>query len=520
MADTPAPPDRRWLVDRENPGELFFEGSQAARLLTLEARASMEGVLTTTFTSRPGGELPVGYVEASVKPRWWHGTMWTRDAGTFLRELVAFGYLQHACLNAGCLMDLVRHNEEGFYSFPQHFEGGTPASGTELDGTSSILIAMVLLWEHLDGADPLRARLYGFLHADDSPLRYLVRRAGAGRLIAGSGEFGGGCFIKGEYCNVVQNGLARLALLAGARMEHQAGRSVDAARCRHAADKLAANMLTHLVGPDGTWIWCVAPDTLLPDPAVINHPINKGFGGINGVYCMQADVLGDDPARWGLPDAVQISRRTFDKLLATPLRREMFDRHGIWTQFDEYAKGLCTSPSYGHAYALQSMLLTDRLDLATKAVRWLAEQTYQPVEGLQLDRESPYHFYEAMFAPEAAAVMKLKQGAGALNLVNVAEPLKCARLIAGVDDSSADALRLVPRPMEGFDRVEARNWPVRTSAGLRRIDLTVCRAGEGYELSLASRDGLVLPAVEVRGPLDRGGQYQRFDVSTSVNCKA
>ena len=98
-------------------------------------------------------------------------------------------------------------------------------------------------------------------------------------------------------------------------------------------------MAKYLVADDGSWIWCIEPDTLKPDPAIINHIINKGFGGLNGPACMYSDALGLDPVGddwWG----AKPSMATFDKLLAVPQRREQFEKWGIWTQFDEYKRGL------------------------------------------------------------------------------------------------------------------------------------------------------------------------------------
>ena len=52
------------------------------------------------------------------------------------------------------------------------------------------------------------------------------------------------------------------------------------------------------------------------------------------------------------------------------------------------------------------------------------------------------------------------QGCGALNLVNVAEPLKIARLILGIDDSDPADLRWIPRPPHGWQGLEASSWPI------------------------------------------------------------
>ena len=44
--------------------------------------------------------------------------MWTCYAGTFLRELALWGDLEDACRLADCLINLVRPNPAGFFSFP------------------------------------------------------------------------------------------------------------------------------------------------------------------------------------------------------------------------------------------------------------------------------------------------------------------------------------------------------------------------------------------------------------------
>ena len=53
------------------------------------AAASFDGVMTYDYALPPG--VPVGYVQSSPQPQPWWGTMWTRDAGAFLRECVLWG---------------------------------------------------------------------------------------------------------------------------------------------------------------------------------------------------------------------------------------------------------------------------------------------------------------------------------------------------------------------------------------------------------------------------------------------
>ncbi len=484
-------------ISKDTPGELRFFGSADAELFTKEIEASLQGVLAKNYKTDYRPYMP-GYITASVDGRPWHDTLWSRDGGTFLRELVLWGYLQRACLTAECLIKLVQKNKEGFYTFPEYFKGTKPASGTELDGTASIIIGMTLLWQRLPEGDSYKEKVYQFLHQESSPLRYLHLRPLLEPLVAGSGEFGGGCGIKGEWYNVVQNHLVVLALIAGSRMENQAGDLDLAELYRQDAEVLSRNIRKYLVDEEGAWIWCIDPKTLLPDSAIINHPINRGFGGLNGVACMYADVLGLEPIQsnwWG----AEPSEKTFAKLYAVPLRRQQFQKYGIWSQFDVFREGMSSGPSYGDGYALQTMLLYDKLDMADKSLHYLANATFNPPpEYRELERESPYHFYERYYSPDVVGKMKLEQGCGALNLVNVAEPLKVARLILGVDDYSSPEVKIIPRVPPSWSGYEAKNWPILTEKGVARVDIRYEKRKDRQRFSLKVKGWERIPNLAVR----------------------
>lgn len=479
-----------------SPATVEFHGPSEASLFTREVTESLAGILRHNFCGRFDG-ANAGFLHSSIGGRPWENTMWVRDAMVMLREFVHWGHLDEAVLLAEALMTMIRPNEEGFHSYPEYFRIGEPASGTELDGTTGVIIALCLLWGRLPAEHASRTRIFDFLNAPASPVRWIESVTTQRPLVAGSGEFGGGCGIPGLYCNVVQNALCRLALLAAAEMMAAAGDEATAENWRTTACKLEDAITQHLIGPDGTWIWCVDPETLQPDPELINHPINKGFGGLNGVACMQSDVLGLDPRddRWF---GVETARATFDKLLNTPKRRAQFEKHGIWTQFDDPPLHLMTSPSYGHAYALQNMLLFDRTDLAAQALRFLAHYTYNPPKRYHLDRESAYWFFERCVSPDEENPDIWDQACGALNVVNVGEPLKAGRLILGLDDSRPAELALIPRLPEGWVGYEARNWPVRTAAGPVRLDIDCRRDAETLRVSCRVRHGARLAKLRVR----------------------
>jgi len=494
----------------DQPGQIQFVGSETAGLYTREIAESFQGVLDKCYVSEEKDGLPAGFVHASPIPQAWSGAFWSRDGGTFLRELVLWGYLERACKTCACLIQLVEKNDKGYYAFPEYFAPGKPGSGDEIDGTTSIIIAMVLLWERLPENDPFRSTVYDFLHQEASPVRYLCKELEQAPLIAGGGEFGGGCGIVGLHCNVVQNYLAMLALESAARMEIKAGHRWEARRYRKFARTLMENIQRYLVKADGSWIWCVEPASLKPDPAVVDYIINKGFGGLNGPGCMYADALGFTPLdsrRYGVENSV----RTFDTLFWVPQRRDQFEKYGIWVQFDEFRAGCSSGPSYGDGYALQTMLLFDRMDMADKALYWMAHSTYQPVPEYQLPRESPYHFYERSYSPDAVGKIELEVGCGSLNLVNVTEQLKVARLILGVDDLSPRKARIVPRIPPSWKGIRATGWPINTPCGIVRADIDVERLTDGKtRFAISTEEAKPIQRLDVRLASPKGYTWHRL----------
>jgi hypothetical protein len=491
-------------AENDPPATLRFFGSREADRFTRELDASFQGVLDKNFYAQARDGFPAGFVSASLPGFPWAGTMWSRDGGTFMRELVMRGYLEHASLLAECLMHLVEKDQNGFYSFPEYFKGSQPGVGAEMDGTTSIVIGMVLLWERLPDGNPTRKDIQHFLLGDASPLNGIKFQLQSKPLIAGSGEFGCGLGVDGLCYNVAQNNLVRLALLAAAGMADQAGEAARADEWRKLAAGVTSAMEKYLVDENGAWIWCIDTKTMKPDPNILNAKGNKGIGSIDGVASMYADVLGFQPLASSWATDFAHSQKTFEQLYNTPLRKMEFDRYGIWTQFDLLAGGLLSSPSYGQGYAIQTMLLTDNMAMAGKALSWLVNATYQPVPEYKLHRDSPYYFYERTYSPDAVGKIPLEEGCGALNLVNVSEPLKISRLMLGVDDHSRDEIDIIPRLPEGWTGVEAENWPIWTKRGVVRAMILYQKTGSGAEFTLTLAAGEQFDDLKVRMPEKNG----------------
>jgi hypothetical protein len=504
-------------TETDQPVSLQFSGSPDAELFTKELDASFQGVLEKNFVSVAGNGFPAGFANASLPGFPWAGTMWTRDGGTFMRELVMRGYLGRASLLAECLMHLVQKNSNGFYSFPEYFKGSQPGSGAEMDGTTSIVIGMVLLWERLPDGDSTKRDIQQFLFQDASPINSIEFELKTKPLVLGSGEFGCGLGVPGLCYNVAQNSLVRLALLAAARMADEAGYGKRAEEYRHLAERVGDAMEKYLVDKDGGWIWCIDEKTMKPDPHVLNAQGNKGIGSINGVASMYADMLGLQPLNSSWKAGAGHSEKTFQRLYNTPLRKMQFDRYGIWTQFDLLAGGLLSSPSYGQGYSIQTMLLFDNLTMAGKALSWLANATYKPVPEYKLHRDSPYFFYERTYSPDAVGKIPLAEGCGALNLVNVSEPLKVSRLMLGVDDSSPQSTLMLPRLPDNWTGVAAHNWPILTTSGLVRADISFEKKGTGGDFTMKLAAGQQINDLKVRMPSKDGYIWREEKHAESVH---
>jgi hypothetical protein len=512
-----AQPNASIRLDADQPVGLRFFGSESADLFTREIADSFQGVLKKNYVASSGNGFPAGFINASVPGFPWAGTMWTRDGGTFMRELVLRGYLEHASLLAECLMHLVEKNPNGFYSFPEYFKGSQQGWGSEMDGTTSIIIGMVLMWERLPDGNSTRKDIQQFLFDESSPLNSIEFELKSKPLVLGSGEFGCGLRVSGLCYNVAQNSLVRLALLAAARMADESGDSARAERYRNLAQKVSDAMEKYLVDKDGAWIWCIDEKTMKPDMRVLNAQGNKGIGSINGVASMQADVLGLQPLASSWKTGAEHSKKTFQNLYNTPLRKAQFDRYGIWTQFDLLAGGLLSSPSYGQGYAIQTMLLLDNLTMADKALSWLANATYRPVPEYKLHRDSPYYFYERTYSPDAVGKIPLDEGCGALNLVNVSEPLKVSRLILGVDDLSPQSTLILPRLPDSWTGMAAHNWPIMTASGLVRADISFQKKGTGADFTLKLASGQQIGDLKVRMPSKNGYVWREKRHTGSVH---
>ena len=389
-------------IDKGKSGTIRFFGARSAELFTREVAESFRGALGKDCFSQASGNMPRGFVQASPTGQDWCGTMWTRDGGTFMRELVQWGYLEHAVLLSDCLIDLVRKNEDGYFSFPEYFEGSKPGIGMELDGTAAIVIGMAGLWERLSNDDPARKRIHDFLSGPASPVAFIRRRLEKQPLIAGTGEFGPGCGLGGEAVNVVQNGLVALALRAASNVCEGSGDLKEARTLRGLAKKVADAMLVKPRRCRRTLDLVRRPchvEARPGDRRPRNQPrlrrIERCVKHAGGRVGIRAD-RGKDPL-------ILVLLRRRSNRSTTPSSQAAIRQIRHVDAVRRVSSGPELTFVWPGLRSPRRCSLFDRLDLADKGLNWLAVATHELLPGYNLPRESPYFFHEQMFSPTPSA---------------------------------------------------------------------------------------------------------------------
>ena len=251
-------------------GSLNFSSAASAwpALFAELAAASFDGAMSYDYSNPQG--MPEGYIQSSPQPQPWWGTMWSRDAATFLRECVLWGDLLTASATAQVLMELAPLNSLGFFAFPGRFDllklGDTSLS--EVDASAGIFISTALLWKRLPAHHPSRASLFDFLLGNRSIVRGFKAQLLRQPLVHGSGEFGGGAFTPGEWVNVAQNAFVAAAFDAAASISSSSGGGVDGDDWAADADSVRAAMLDIMINAT-TGGWCSPPP---PSPSSPTSP--------------------------------------------------------------------------------------------------------------------------------------------------------------------------------------------------------------------------------------------------------
>src|SRR5258708_12392511 len=120
---------------------ISFRGTPQAEFCSGIINESWAGTLKLNLVRTATATEPAGFVHASPPGQEWSGTFWTRDGGTYLRELTLWGADTEMRLVANAVIDLVGRNEEGFRTYPEYFKRGSPHPRHDLHATHSSTIA-------------------------------------------------------------------------------------------------------------------------------------------------------------------------------------------------------------------------------------------------------------------------------------------------------------------------------------------------------------------------------------------
>jgi len=243
---------------------------------------------------------------------------------------------------------------------------------------------------------------------------------------------------------------------------------------------------------------------------------------INGASSSYANANGLEPIATGWSGAGP-SLATLNNIYNKyPIRKKQFEKYGMCTFLDSTKNSApilsnTSWLSYCDCFAAQAMLLLDKSETLDKVITWIAATTYMGgspgadfIQKLAQGKatidyklpDSMFWFSERNFSPDYTKPKSREDiGCGKLNLVNVAEPLKLARLMLGINDRYSDTVRIVPRLPESWSGIEANNWPVKTKNGVVYIKMTFEKKTKGkFSLRLEVKENNSIPSLVVRLP--------------------
>jgi len=122
---------------------------------------------------------------------------------------------------------------------------------------------------------------------------------------------------------------------------------------------------------------------------------------------------------------------------------------------------------------MQVMILLHQKELLTKAMKFFIRNTITPTPEIpDLKRDSVYHIYERYFCDDAIELgTEPVSACGPLNIVCVAEILKTARMIAGIEPND-DGFVVHPYLPEGWTGVSASGIPCLKNGTLTYTDIS------------------------------------------------
>jgi len=472
---------------------------------------------------RGEGEYEAGFFHTSTERgpgTNYYDDVWSRDGGRGLIELARFGFIDEAVSVARYFL---RHMNGGDH-WSRCIHGKPSAVAVETDGNAMALLGIYNAWACAGrGADLAEEFLPGCLKvvawatraADESPYGSLLPCAS--EL---SGNPSGGHVVYAIYPNAAfayaLSGVAEMAAAAGSDEATQA----EALRRRIAdsiRDLLIAKAGQDTLTPEGIWRNGIdGRDGSSYDNAYwegLHFPIFHWTRQIP--YIVASDVTG-----YGMGGSLseEVDRRSFAYLLSEMWKGRFFRKYGFvsntcWSGMgDRHDDTMC---GYGQSYFTQGCLMADHVHAYTLCLEGMAKLAYDGAIALPATYErSPWLLHECFnhenyeegfdhtfgrMTGDQPGGMDNPGDEG--NLVQMAEALKCYRLVVGVDDLRPGRLRIAPRLPWSWDRLEVEGFPVCLAEGQARISYVYNNDLARGEAGLRLTSSLPLPACRIRlGP--------------------
>lgn len=421
--------------------DITFEGTPEAEIFTNVYRYNIMDMAYKkldddgrSHTSTPGAAnfgCYLGFGTFCTGRDSYGGHVWTRDVGRTLMEVVNAGYFERAKKGAEYLEELLYYPSVRFKiphwkrvaNLTARDENDLFNEGNENDGHASVMLFMYTLWrkgavdndwlfahkKHLTAA----AEYYFWQKEHPAESNFsdiLYSHSEASTQIPGGYDL---------FSNIISS----LALLGYSRLFDAIGDGEYAAKCRGLSRELREGAERHFM-MDHPRFGRVYTDTT-DDCWTYEYKRMVDL-------LIYSDLFGYDLAK-GDPALFDLMSRTFEA------EKEVY--------FDPCS---ARQMGYGQGYITQAAFMLDRFEELTACVSAAAHMCY-------------HHTDQQYIVPEGVIV----HGSGRFwfrnsdlgNAVQQAETVKCARLIAGIDDISPEGgVKLVPRLPDGWKAVNVKGF--------------------------------------------------------------
>lgn len=440
---------------------------------------------------RGGGEFEEGFFHTSTEPA--EGTnyyfdVWSRDGGRGLIELARFGFLDEALLVARYFL---RHMNAGDH-WSRCIQSEPDPAAVETDGNALALLGIYNTWvasgrrrELAEELLPpcLKVAAWAEKAAEASPFGMLL--PSASEL---SGNPAGGHMVYAIYPNVAfVHALRALAEMA------DGVESSEAERLRRLSAGIKDSVLALLVArkehrtltPEGVWRNGIDGR----DGSSYDNACWEGLHFPVFHWTRQIPyILGADACGYGAEACLdeEVDRRSFEYLLQQMWKGRLFRKYGFvsntcWTGMgDRHDDAMC---GYGQGFFTQGALMMDHVNAYTLCLEGLARLAYDGSVAVPATYErSPWLLHECFnyenwedgydhtfgrMTGDRPGGMDNPGDEG--NLVQMAEALKCYRLVVGIDDLRPGRLTIAPRMPWTWDRLVVEGFPVVLAGGPARV---------------------------------------------------